>query len=67
MDEFWLLYDRPDFEANRDYAALMRRRGEALGLHIAPVCLDELSLEISAAGEPFCLRSGMPARPRAVL
>jgi len=67
MNELWLLYDRPDFEANRDFASLMRERGEALGLSIAPVCLDELSLEIAEDGKPLCLRAGIPAHPRAIL
>ena len=67
MDGLWLLYDRPDFEINRDFAALMQRHGQALGLAIAPVCLDELALGLSGDGAPICLRKGVPARPRAVL
>lgn len=67
MDELWLLYDDPDFEVNRGFAEMMRERGEARGLSIAPVLMSELRLGMDASGGAYCLRGGEKARPRAVL
>ncbi|MBE5802608.1 MAG: ATP-grasp domain-containing protein [Clostridiales bacterium] len=63
----WLLYDRPDLAVNRDYAALMRTRGEACGLDIEAVTIQELSLGMNADGQPFLRRYGQDCKPDAVL
>ena len=63
----WLLYDAPALAVNRDYAALMKERGQALGLEIVPVTLQELDLGKDTAGEPYLRLNGQTARPDAVL
>ena len=40
----WLLYDEQDFAVNRDFAELVHREGERLGLCIRPVLTYELPL-----------------------
>lgn len=67
MKRLWLLYNDPDYAVNREFARMLRERGEACGLSIEPVLLSELTLGMKRSGAPFCLRNGRPARPDAVL
>ena len=67
MTELWLLYDDVDFAVNRQYAQMMHERGKERGLSIEPVLLSELALGMDEAGQPTCLRNGVPAKPRAIL
>ncbi len=65
--DLWLLYADEDLAQNRDFAALMARRGAEHGLNIEAVTLSELSLGINANGTPFCIRGGKRVKPDAVL
>lgn len=67
MKTCWLLYDAPDLAVNRDFAAMMKDYGSRYGLHIQAVTLQQLTLGMDSAGQPYTLWSGSPARPDAVL
>lgn len=62
----WLLYDDPDYTANRDFAALMRGEGERRGLLVEPVLASQLTLGFGGDGRPFCLRRERAELPAAV-
>ena len=65
--ELWLLYRDGDYAVNRDYAVMMREKGQALGLDIRPVCLSRVLLTTDCEGRAGCLLDGAEAFPRAVL
>lgn len=67
LKQCWLLYDAPDLAVNRDYAALMQKTGLRYGLAVEAVTLQELTLGMTAAGEPTLLRNRQTAQPDAVL
>ncbi len=67
MKKLWLLYQDADFAVNGDFAVSMHAHGLPYGLDIEPVCLSQLTLGMSEAGLPFCLRNGRPAKPDGVL
>ena len=63
----WLLYDRQDLLANRDFAQLMKKRGLERAMNIRPLTLEELSLRLDENGIPYCLVNGKRERPDGVL
>ena len=67
MKTLWLVYDDIDYAVNQSFARMMQERGEPLGLDVQAVVLSELVLGMTEDGQPFCLRSGVAARPDAIL
>lgn len=67
MKNCWLLYDEKDLAVNRDFAAMMQDQGVRYGLDVRAVTLQQLTLGMDAAGQPYALLGGEPARPDAVL
>lgn len=67
MKTLWLLYDDIDFSVNQGFARMMQERGKPLGMNIEAVVLSEIVLGMTGDGQPYCLRSGKPERPDALL
>ena len=67
MKRIWLLYDTVDLAANRDFAAMMNKRGAEREWFVEAVTLRELTLTMDLNGVPACLRKGAKVRPDAIL